>query len=193
MGIADTSLKFTLYQKGNRWCQTSVVSITSVIYSFLFLHLRMASCALPKFSSVAFSCCHECKKNPACSLMWQFQCIYFCSYLWILTKCFLQKSFDLSHNVISNWRSSLHLWSPGILSTWVLCWLKEEWMQSFTVLSSLNWQLSLSTFFYQRTWIMPFSCNPGSYSWQSANMRTAPKTKVKVKTCAGSSELWVTQ
>ena len=31
---------------------------------------------------------HRCDKNPACSLIWWFQCIHFCcSYLWILRKC----------------------------------------------------------------------------------------------------------
>ena len=130
--------------------------------------------------------CHRCDKNPACSLIWRFQCIYFCcSYPWILRK-WLYKIPMLRLIMLFQMGNLHHSYSlPGILSTWVFCWLKGEWMQicQSILLQIVDFHCPL--FFEQWTWNTTFSC---SYNRQNVTVRTAPKTKVKVKNCARSSE-----
>ena len=103
-----------------------------------------------------------------------------------------QNSYALSYNAVSNWKSSSQLYYPGILSTWFMCCLEEECMHIFQ--SILLWitYFHCPLFFQQWTWNMPFSCNLDSYSRQNVNMRTAPKTKVKVRNCTRSSDYPVT-
>ena len=126
--------------------------------------------------------------------MWQESCLQLDMtisvhlFLLFLTSEFWgkQNSYALSYNAVSNWKSSSQLYYPGILSTWFMCCLEEECMHIFQ--SILLWitYFHCPLFFQQWTWNMPFSCNLDSYSRQNVNMRTAPKTKVKVKNCARS-------
>lgn len=76
-------------------CLISAIISSSCLPSviLLFLHLRM----------ICFLLWHWSDKNPACRVIWQFQCIHVCiSEFWENVSL---NSFALSHNAVLNWKS----------------------------------------------------------------------------------------
>ena len=64
----------------------------TLFYYFCIREWLLVPTQNPHYSKWALCCflllCYRCDKNPACSLIGRFQCLYLCcSYLWILRKC----------------------------------------------------------------------------------------------------------
>ena len=91
-------------------------------------------------------------------------------------------SYASSDNAVSNWKSSSELQSPGILSTWVWCWLEGELMQIFQ--SILLWIANFHcTLFFLAVNLEDtiFLQSRGSYSQQNVISELLQKRKWKLK------------
>ena len=64
----------------------------------------------PQWALCCSLLCHKCDKNPACRLIWWFQCINLCcSYLWIFRKCLFKIPMLPLMMPFQNWKSSSQL------------------------------------------------------------------------------------
>ena len=123
MSFSSKTTKYELKKKGNfhfninqntqlnisSFCLPSnIVSITSVMHYFISL-------------------CHRCDKNPACSLIWWFQCIYLCcSYLWILRKCLFK--IPMLHLIMPFQTGNLHHSFSWHIVTPLVDWCNDSWV-----------------------------------------------------------------